>query len=58
MMRKQNELLQEEVIKTRELYSQTYREFEVKPPTACVDESRALALQSMMAKSFKAKAER
>ena len=28
-MRKQNELLQEEVMKTRELYSRTYQEFEV-----------------------------
>ena len=30
-MRKQNELLQEEVMKTRELYSQTYQQFEVTP---------------------------
>ena len=30
-MRKQNELLQEEVKKTRELYSQTYQQFEVMP---------------------------
>jgi hypothetical protein len=58
MMRKQNELLQEEVVKTRELYSQTYREFEVKPPPACQDKSRALAMQSMMARNFKVRAER
>jgi hypothetical protein len=31
-MRKQNELLQEEVKKTRKLYSQTYQQFEVMPP--------------------------
>jgi hypothetical protein len=33
-MRKQNELLQEEVMRTRELYSQTYLQFEVTPPSA------------------------
>ena len=42
-MRKQNELLQEEVKKTREMYSQTYQQFEVMPPQATEEESRAAA---------------
>jgi hypothetical protein len=57
-MRKQNELLQEEVMKTRELYSQTYRQFEVTPPSASVEESSALIMQATLAKNLKNKAER
>ena len=57
-MRKQNDLLQEEVKKTRELYSQTYQQFEVVPPQVTKEESRALIMQSMMTKNFQKKAER
>jgi hypothetical protein len=57
-MRKQNELLQEEVMKTRELYSRTYRQFEVTPPSPSVEDSRALIVQATLAKTFKNKAER
>jgi hypothetical protein len=57
-VRKQNELLQEEVMKTRELYSRTYHQFEVTPPSASVEDSRALIVQATLAKNFKNKAER
>ncbi len=57
-MRKQNELLQEEVKKTRELYAQTYLQFEVTPPSANAEESRALLVQATLAKSLKNQATR
>ena len=57
-MRKQNDLLQEEVMKTRELYSQTYQQFEVTPQPVKEEESRAVVMQSVMAKNFQLKAER
>jgi hypothetical protein len=57
-MRKQNELLQEEVMRTRELYSQTYLQFEATPPSVNVEESRALLVQATLAKNLKNKAER
>ncbi len=57
-MQKQNELLQGEVIKTREMYSRTYRQFEVTPPSASVKESIALIMQATLAKNLKNKAER
>ncbi len=52
-MRKQNELLQDEVTKTRELYAQTYLQFEVSPPSASVEESRALLVQATLARKLK-----
>jgi hypothetical protein len=57
-MRRQNELLQEEVTKTRELYSQTYHQFEVTPPLASAEESRALIVQATIAKNLKNQAAR
>jgi hypothetical protein len=45
-------------MRTRELYSRTYRQFEVTPPSASVEESRALIMQATLAKNFKNKAER
>jgi hypothetical protein len=53
-MRKQNELLQEEVMKTRELYSRTYQEFEVTPPST----SGEVMMQATLATNYKNKAER
>ena len=43
-MRKQNELLQAEVMKARGLYSQAYQQFEVTLPSASPEESRALKM--------------
>ena len=57
-MRKQNELLQEEVMKARGLYSQAYQQFELTLPSASLDESRALKMQTALAQSLKNKAER
>jgi hypothetical protein len=57
-MRNQNELLQAEVMKARGLYSQAYQQFEVTLPSASVDESRALIMQTALAQSLKNKAER
>ena len=57
-MRKQNELLQEEVKKTRELYSQTYQQFEVSPPPVKEEDSRALVMHSLMAKNLQLRADR
>ena len=58
LMRKQNELLQEEVKKTRELYSQTYQQFEISPPPVKNEDQRALVMQSVMARNFQLRAER
>ena len=57
-MRKQNELLQAEVMKARGLYSKAYQQFEVMPPQVIEEESRALVMQSMMTNDFQKKAER
>jgi hypothetical protein len=57
-MRKQNELLQQEVMKTRELYSQAYQQFEITPPAPSMEESRALTVQAALTKNFKNRAER
>ncbi len=51
-MRKQNELLQEEAMKTRELYSRTYQQFEVTPPSTSVEDSRALKVQATLSKNY------
>jgi chromatin segregation and condensation protein Rec8/ScpA/Scc1 (kleisin family) len=51
-------LQHQEVKKTRELYSQAYQQFEVTPPQEEAEESRAFAMQSLMAKNYQKKAER
>jgi hypothetical protein len=58
IMRRQNELLQAEVMKARGLYSQAYQQFEVTLPSASLDDSRALKMQTALAQSLKNKAER
>jgi hypothetical protein len=58
VMRKQNELLQEEVKRTRELYAQANLQFEVTSPPVRLEESRALLVQATLTKNIKNKAER
>jgi hypothetical protein len=57
-MRKQNELLQAEVMKARGLYSKAFQQFEIASPAETLDESRALKMQTALALSLKNKAER
>ena len=57
-MRKQNELLQEEVMKARGLYSKAFQQFEVASPDGTLDGARALKMQTALALSLKSKAER
>ncbi len=57
-MQKQNELLQEEVKKTRALYAKTYLQFEATPPAANVEESIALLVQTTLTKNLKNQAAR
>ncbi len=45
-------------MKTRELYSKMYRQFEVTPLSSSIEESRALMMQTTLAKNLKNKAER
>ncbi len=57
-MRKQNELLQEEVMKARGLYSKAFQQFEIASPAETFDGTRALKMQTALALSLKNKAER